>query len=286
MAISLFSLGAALGAMMGLALGGFVAENWGWRAAFLWAGLPGLLLALLVKVTLKEPPRGQTEDPQTLAAEKEQDEEQSFLETLKELFSNPVYRNVWAAHILVVFTSYSISSWLAEYLARVFPDISKTELGGLVGLVFFTGTVGGMFAGGFITTYFGKGRPAWQLRAPAYGLLISLPFYELAFTTQDNIYIALIFFCIAGFFFNMQHGPSLAIVQTAVKPSQRAVAASFNFFGSNMLGLALGSFIVGGISDFLALQFAELSLAFAIGFAILVSIPGMIIFFRTSKLLS
>ena len=279
LALSLFSLGAAFGAMMGLVVGGQIAENYGWRWAFVVAGVPGILFAVLFKLSVREPQRGRF-DSHAASSDRE-----PFMDTVKQLIKNKPYLGIYVGHLLVVFTGYSISAWLPELMLRTY-DASKTDVGRVIGLVFFVGTAGGMLAGGALATYFSRFDRRWQIRFPVIGLVLALPLYWLALNAA-SLNMAGVFFCIGLFCFNMQHGPTLAVVQSAVEPHQRATAASLVFFASNLLGLGLGPLLVGAISDALKAQYGDAtSLAIALGSAIAVSIPAIIIFYRTSRYLA
>ena len=272
LALSLYSIGIGVGAFMGLALGGYVAQEYGWRMAFIVAGLPGLALALLVWLTVKEPPRGQMETDAT------EDARMPVMQTLKDLAGNRIYRNVVLAHVLVVFTGYSFSAWLPQHILRSFPDVSQAQVGTIIGLVFLVGAVGGMLSGGLISNYFGRrfGR-GWQLRPATYGVALAVPIYIWALAT-DHFTLAIVLFVVGGLFIYQQHGPGLAVVQSSVKPSQRAFAASLNFFFSNLLGLGVGPLAVGAISDALAHQYGAASLSYALMISTLFAAAGFVVF--------
>ena len=117
-AISIYSLGATIGALMGLIMGGYVAEHYGWRMAFFVAGVPGLALAILVKLTVREPKRGAMDDPS--AKPKEAPPRDSMIQSARSLFSNAIYRRVNVAHMLAVFVGYGLVSWKpALYLTTI-----------------------------------------------------------------------------------------------------------------------------------------------------------------------
>lgn len=277
LALSLYSLGIGVGAFMGLALGGYVAQEYGWRMAFIVAGLPGLVLALLVWLTVKEPQRGQMD----LGSAAE--EALPFMETLKDLAANRVYRNVVLAHVLVVFTGYSFSAWLPQHILRNFTDVSQAQVGTIVGFVFLVGGVGGMLTGGIISNYFGRKYGAgWSLRPATFGVAAAVPVYILALATE-SFTLAAILFVIGGLMIYQQHGPGLAVVQSSVKPSQRAFAASLNFFFSNLLGLGIGPLLVGAISDALEPSYGTQSLSYALMFSTLFAAAGFFVFLRTCR---
>jgi predicted MFS family arabinose efflux permease len=234
-------MGIIVGALLGLVVGGMVAEHYGWRMAFIAAGVPGVFLALLVFLTVKEPMRGQSDEHHTASAEL------SFFESFSALWENRVYRYVTAAHVFAVFYGYAISSWLPALFLRQW-DVSQGEVGGIVGLIFFAGGIPGLLGGGLLATYLAKRDPRWEAWVPAIAVLCAIPMYLLGLRSE-SILAASIFFGFGTFFFQFSHGPGMAVIQSSVAPNRRAFAAAVMFFASNMLGLGLGPFLVGMISD-------------------------------------
>lgn len=278
LALSIFSLGTALGAVAGLMMGGYVGEHYGWRMAFLVAGLPGIALAILVYLTLKEPIRGAME-----SANQNDQEAEGFKTTVASLLKNKIYLGAVVGHVLAVFVGYAVNAWFPQLLLRTF-DVTQTQVGIHAGIVTLVGGVGGLFAGGMLATKLSARAASWQLRVPAFGIFMCLPIY-MAAVTVDSYLICCILFGLGMFFFGFQHGPGLAVVQSYVKPNQRATAAALNFFCSNLLGLGLGPLLVGSVSDMTADTYGVNSLNFALGVMFLVSIPASYAFYRTSKLL-
>ncbi len=278
-AISIFSLGTALGAVSGLVLGGYVAETYGWRWAFVAAGAPGVLFALLFGFTVKEPVRGRFETQSKTETEKE-----SFKETVKDLISNRPYMAIYLGHLLIVFKGYAFTSWLPEVLMRTY-GLGQAEVGRAMGLIVLFGGAFGMFAGGAIATYFSRFDNRLQIRIPVVALIIALPLLWFALQ-QNNFTMAAILLAAGLFFYNMQHGPTLAMVQSCVKPAQRAQAASLVFFASNLLGLGLGPLFVGWISDSnVAVMGDAAALATALSYCLIVVIPAIFFFWRASAYL-
>jgi MFS family permease len=278
MAIALFSMGAPFGAMMGLLVGGHIGEQYGWRMALLVAGIPGLLLALAVKLTVKEPRRGHFDK-----GYHEPDKAEPFWATVKLLFSNPPFRLVLIGHTLVVFAGYAILSWLPQVFLRSY-EVSQSEVGSAFGVIYFLGAGGGMLAGGILATHFSKRDPRWQLRLPIIGLTIATPLFWLALS-QEQFTVSVSIVGVALFLYSMQHGPSLAVVQSVVRPDHRATAASINFFAANFFGLGLGPLAVGVISDWATPSFCDDALAFAVAIAVVTFLPGVLFLYRASSYL-
>lgn len=279
LAISIFSLGTAVGAMAGLVLGGYIAENYGWRWAFVVAGVPGIFFALLFAFTVKEPQRGRFEEEKPT-----DDTGESFWETVKDLIGNRPYMGIYIGHLLVIFAAYALNAWLPALFMRSF-ELGQAEVGRVVGMISLFGGAGGMFAGGALATYFAKFDNRWQIRVPVIGLIIAIPaiWYGLQ---QETLTTAAWIVGIGFFFYYMQHGPTLAVVQSCVKPTQRAQAASLVFFASNLIGLSLGPLFVGSISDLNAVELGEAAaLSVALQYTMIVAAPAVVIFWWTAGFL-
>ena len=282
--LSLFSLGATLGAVAGVVLGGVIAERYGWRAAFLVAGLPGIGLALVVKMTVREPLRGRMDEASGHSTDLTSPTA-SFTETAKDLYLNRLYRITVIAHVLATVTQFSVGAWLPEVFLRNF-DVSQSLVGTIVGLVVLVGGAGGILAGGWLATRMSLSRSAkWDAYIPMIGVAMCVPLYLLALSTPSSAYTAAVLFTMALFFAGWQHGPSVALVQNSVSPDQRATAASLNFFFANLLGMGLGPLVVGSISDQVSGQFGSLSLNIAIGLMVMTSALSSYAFFRSSKII-
>ena len=283
-ALSIYSLGASLGMVIGLVVGGYVAQHYGWRWAFIAVGLPGLLLALLVKFTVKEPKRGALDIPAASTEKAAADNARLPMKAqLAELWQNGVYVYSTFAHVVAVFFAYSLSSWLPTLFLRKY-ELTQTEVGTILAGITLLGGVSGTLAGGFLSDWAARFGSKWRAHVAAYGLLLCGPLFYAAFSS-DNITVASIFFTLGMFLVSWQHAPSLGLVQIVVKPRARAFAAALLFFFSNMLGLALGPLYIGGVSDFLSAEFGDNSLSVALMTGILVLPIAAFGFWRAGNIL-
>ncbi len=247
MALSIWSMGIIIGGLAGVMGGGWIAEHYGWRMAFYCAGIPGLVLAVLVFFTLREPERGASETPD-IEHEEGDEESLSFKDTLVYLWHNRVYRYACGAHVLAVFFGYSLSAWLPAFFLRNW-EVGQAEVGAIAGLITVAGGGVGMLSGGIVASALvARRNAAWDAWVPALGLVLAMP---AAFVAFFNGSLALSAFMLGVTLFGYQiaHGPGLAVVQTSVSPNKRATAAAVMYFISNMLGLGTGPVIVGFFSD-------------------------------------
>ncbi|WP_350171646.1 MFS transporter [Hyphomonas sp.] len=250
LALSIWSLGAVVGAMIGLIGGGYITENFGWRWAYFVAGAQSLIVVPIVYFTVREPKRGQQEKvaPQT-ETEKKKDagEATSTFAIIGELLRNRNYTYATFSHVMAGFFTFGLGAWMPAYFMREF-ELSPTEVGALVSVMLLFGSVTGMLAGGWLATHLAKRDIAWEAWVPAVALGLAAPAFALALTTNVLV-LSAIGMGAAQFLVMAHHGPGLALVQSAVPANRRAMAAALMYFCSNMLGLGLGPLIIGFISD-------------------------------------
>ena len=282
-ALAIYSLGTSLGMLFGLVMGGFVAEYYGWRWAFVCAGVPGLALALLLKLTVREPLRGAMEEmaekpprPQPTAGE-------SMIAAFRALWANRCYRYVNLAHMLGVFVGYGFTVWKPPLYLRQF-DLSQSEVGLIVGLTSAGLGVPGMLLGGYLGDRLSKRDPRGPAWLCAAAVLLATPVYLLALWSSDWV-TTTVFIGLGVFLYSLSHAPGLAIVQTVVEPHRRAQAAAYVFFLANILGLGLGPVLVGSLSDGFAAEFDNRSLNVALGFVTLVLLAAAAMYWRTAQAL-
>jgi MFS family permease len=245
-ALAIYSLGIPFGQMFAFLAGGWVLETLGWRNAFFIVGLPGILLAIILKLTVKEPLRGAQEAAHAKLG---------FVAGVRALAKIPTYWGIAAATALASFTGYGVGLWIVDFYRRTY-ELSYTEitvpLGLLNGVVYGVGT----WAGGYLTDRFGKrdkGAYAW---IPALGILLTIP------TGWASIWAATPFWAFfwSGWFLlglGMYLGPSFSLVQTLAPVSLRAFAIAVLFFILNLFALGLAPLWVGWVSDRLAPNYGE-----------------------------
>lgn len=275
-AIAVFSLGTALGATIALMAGGIIADLTSWRVTFLIAAAPGLLIGALIFFTVREPQRGRFEEHYS-----EDEPRVPFMQTLRELSKNKPYIGTVLAHGLAVFFLYIVVSWAAALFIRNF-NISKTEVGLILGPAMFFGGVPGMIAGGFLSDLLSKRDARWMGWIPAIGCLLCIPAFLSAVFVTAAIPMA-VFFGLGIFLYNIAHAPSLGIIQAVVKPDQRAVGAAFAFLTSNFLGLIIGPPLAGWLSGVLEPTYGALSLNYAFAIMLIAMLIAGLGFLWTAR---
>ena len=241
-ALSIYSVGIYIGILLGFALGGWIADTFGWRTAFFVVGLPGVLVAVFLRFTVKEPLRGWSEGRQTDTAPPP-----PFGDVLKFLWSRRTFRNLALAGSLQALVIYGIGNWLPSYFLRNF-EISLTELGIWMALTSGFGGGAGSFFGGWMTDRLGVRDARWYVWGPAILMLAITPVLLLILTTA-TLQLALLLTGLFHFLSASYLGPALAVSHGLVGLRMRALTSAIFFFFINLIGLGLGPLIVGYLSD-------------------------------------
>ncbi|RAK56395.1 MFS transporter [Phenylobacterium soli] len=255
-AIAIYMLGAPIGSLLGVAFGGLVADAYGWRAAFMIVGLPGLLLAAAAAATLREPRRGAPKA--SLAAA---ETAPSLRDTLRELAGKRAYWRMVAGVTLQAFISYGALAFTASFFLRNYSaelaeasarfGLKSVGLLGLgLGLASGGTAIVGTLLGGRLADRFVARDPRAYAVIPAVGAIAALPF-SLAVLNAPSMTIAFALLLAPGLLSAMWLGPSYASVQGLVRPESRATATAILLFIANLIGLGLGPLAVGLVSDLL-----------------------------------
>ena len=254
-ALGFYSTGVNIGILFGFLLGGWLNEIFGWRTAFMVVGAPGILLAIIVRMTLAEPIRGLSENREA------SDDKSSFKYVVKLLWQTASFRHLALAAGLNAFVSYAISSWVASFMIRIH-GMSTGELGTWLALIIGVFGAIGVFGGGILADRLAKKDKRWYAWLPALTGLISLPF-TIMFFTIDNAYSALLCFVIPSTLANLYLGSVLATTHGLVGLRMRAMASAILFLILNVIGLGLGPWIIGMLSDYLSDSYQHESLRYA-----------------------
>lgn len=240
-AITIYSLGVPLGMLLGLACGGFLSDQLGWKAAFMVVGAPGLLLAAITYWTLPEPTRGAFDIQGDRAIE-------PVGETLRFMARVRAIRHMLAGSAIQTLFLAGVGAFHSSYLVRVH-HLTLTQAGLWLGLV--AGGAGGaaVYLSGFLADRLGRRDLRWHMWLPAYGNLISLPFSILAYTAKDATH-AIAWLAVATLGNHQYSGLGHAVLQGLVRPRMRAMMSATALFAMNLVGFGLGPVVVGELSDY------------------------------------
>ena len=241
-ALGVYSMGVTLGGMFANLIGGWVTDAFDWRTAFFVVGLPGVLIALVFKLTVKEPPRGYTDPKVTQTSEPV-----PLREAIRELTTKPAFWLMTAGATIAAFCGYGISSFQSIFLVRTH-GITTGEAAIWINTPVALSAAIGTFATGWLATRLYKSHPGAIAWVPALGLALSIPFYVFAFTTQ-SLLLAAIGLIIGGFVKYGYIAAQYTIGQGVVSMRVRAMAIAVLLFIANLIGYGFGPLFIGLTSD-------------------------------------
>jgi len=256
-ALAFYSLGVPLGTMLGLVLGGVIADAFGWRASFLVAGAPGLVLAIVIALTIREPRSRLAAALQARAVSPP-----SLVETLRLLRTKRTFWLIAGAAGLLAFVGYGNGAFGTPFFLRVHGAqvavLAKRFGLGPIGFLGIAGAlttgVGGLMGtwlGGFLADRAAARDKRAYMSVPAIASLLSLPVVFLIYTVDDPL-LALALGIIPALLQTLWYGPVYATGQSVVPRESRATAAAILLFMLNMIGLGFGPMTVGALNDLLA----------------------------------
>jgi MFS transporter, Spinster family, sphingosine-1-phosphate transporter len=277
-AFGIYALGAPLGVLFGLAVGGFLAQRVGWRMTFVIVGAPGLLLALWIKLGLGEPRkerRGMA--PRELVVHP------SLWQTMRLFARSPAL--LWLAAAAATGGMYLLGqpSWAAVYLIRVL-QLQPAQAGLLLGLSLGLPGLAGAFLGGVLADRVGRSDPGRALLVPSMGLLVGIPASLFAFHSPHWIGFAAAFW-ISALGAALYMGPLLALLQIAVPRNCRATASVIVFMLLNLVGGGLGPLLIGIASDFLSARHVDNALRWVMMICSLGAIVPALLYLRAGQLM-
>lgn len=245
-AIGFFSLGVPLGNFLGIYLGGLLVADLGWRQTFVALGLPGILLAVIVWLTVREPARGAMDEPADLAAMKA-GEDVPLLETVKQLWSSPTFRIMSYSAAPSALCGYGMNLWMPSFLERVH-DLQPADYRLLLGAGIGIGGGLGAMLGGIITAKAAARDPRAFLSLPALNMVVFAASLLLAVWTS-SLPVAYTAIFVAAFTQFYLMGPFFAVVQRLAPLRGRAVATAFFFFILSIWGIGFGPLYIGAMND-------------------------------------
>lgn len=240
-AFAVYASGIYVGVGLGFWIGGWINDNYGWRMAFFVVGLPGVLMALLVRFTVREPPRGLSDRLAGNIQKYTVREVWRFFSTL------PAARNASLAGGFHAFVGYGLGTWLPAFFIRVH-HMTPGSLGRWLSWITAFGGIIGAFAGGWIADRWIQSNPRARPYVGLIGALLSIPplFFTLLLADTEIALLALIPYNIAT---TLWLGPTIAIIQELVPPSMRAMASAFFLFVVTIVGLGAGPQVIGILND-------------------------------------
>ncbi len=254
-AIGFYSMGVNIGILFGFLAGGWLNEFFGWRVAFLVVGVPGVALALLLRLTLREPIRGLHDNTSANA------DPVPFGEVLQVLRTRRTFIHMSLGAGLNAFCGYGIANWTASFMIRSY-QMPTGELGTWLAAIIGLGGAASVFLGGMLADRLAPRDKRWYTWVPCLAGFIAVPFMAGVYLV-DGPYLALGLSIIPGLLFQTYLGNTIATTHAIVGPRMRATASAFLFLVINIIGLGAGPWTVGVVSDLLAPTLGSESLRYA-----------------------
>jgi MFS family permease len=252
---AIFYLAIPVGSAVGYLLGGLLEQRFGWRAAFLAVGLPGLLLALLT-LSAPDPPRG------VLDAAPPEAPVGSYAQILLLLARNRIYLLAVLGYSLYTFAVGGMSFWMPMYLHRE-RGLSLGYADMLVGVVTVVAGIGGTFLGGYLADVLARRVRQAYLYVSGASMLAAIPVAWLAFTASSPAgYVSALLG--AEFLVFISTGPINVVIVSVVPVAIRATAMAVSIFVIHLLGDATAPWLLGALSDELGLATAVLVVPLAV----------------------
>ncbi|HSW16814.1 MAG TPA: MFS transporter [Ramlibacter sp.] len=270
LAISLFMTGPHIGVLVGLALGGWIAQRYGWRATFLAFGAPGIVFALLVWLLVREPRRGAFDasagaPPATLASE-------PLWTQMRRLMAIRAFRNVALACGVAGIAGYGYGVWTPSFLVRTH-GLSIAHAGLMFGVASGVGAMSGALFSGWLCDRLTQRDTRWQIGLPLVGVAISVP-SALAFLLWPagaawalgslQVPHAMVFAMAFGFFASWWPSLSYSAISQMVAAGERGVAAALLNLFITLFGVGVGPLVTGALSDLMTPLFGAQALRWAL----------------------
>ena len=244
-ALAFYALGIPIGTLLGMLIGGQLADRLGWREAFMVVGLPGIVLAVILMLVLRDPRRGAAMIAARAAATAPR--VLTNREALTAILGSRAFVLLLVAGTAASFLSYGKGTWITIFFQRTH-GLSPGEVGFWFGIWGGAAGIAGTFLGGWIADRYGHTNRRHVLTAPAIGMAIAAPMSFAAFFATDwRIGLALLM--IPTMLNALYYGPTYSSVQGLVRPEARALATAILLFCQNLIGLGLGPLFFGMLSD-------------------------------------
>ncbi len=255
-AMSVYSFGIPIGSAIGIVFGGIIASMIDWRWAFFIVGIAGIAIAPIFRMTIKEPPRGQFD------RQREAVKAPGLKLIVRTLMTKPSF---WLLSLGASFSSmmgYGVFFWLPSFFVRSY-GLTLLNASLFYGAVLLIGGLAGIWAGGWLGDRFGQDQRSQYARIPAIAFLCTVPFY-IAAILSPTLTLAFFVLLVPTALGLAWLGPVISAIQHLVRPDMRATASAIFLFINNLIGIGLGTYAIGALSDTLTAQFGDESLRYSI----------------------
>jgi predicted MFS family arabinose efflux permease len=247
MALTIFALGACIGAWLGSSVAGSVAERYGWRAAFLVLGIPGVLWALIVLFTVREPRRGQLDAAIT------RPQSNSLRSTLRFISTQRSAVHLLISGSVATFWSWGLMWWTPTFLQRSH-HMTVGQAGALLGQMHLIAGTAGTLLASWLMGRRAATDPRYVCRLLAWvTALTTIPSIILYWVDSERAATLLLWIFVPAVYFYI--GPILGLLQNVVPANMRATTCAILLFAANLANLVVAPQLIGFLSDWFARSF-------------------------------
>jgi len=244
MALTIFALGACLGAWLGSSVAGGVADQGGWRAAFLALGIPGLIIALVVWLTVREPQRGQLDEVAATPAPT------TLLATLDYVRQHKSAFHLLMGGSVATLWSWGLMWWMPTFLVRSY-HMTVGQAGELLGPMHLVAGTAGTLLASWLMSRPAAANPIHIVRLLAWvTALTTVPSLLLFVVHSQELTRLLLWIFVPSVYFYI--GPILGLLQNTVPPQMRATTCALLLFAANVCNLVIAPQLIGWLSDWFA----------------------------------
>jgi predicted MFS family arabinose efflux permease len=256
-ALAVLAAGVNIGAFISFLVGGYLGHRYGWRPAFMVAGLPPLLLALLLRFTVHEAPQ-----PAAADATRSGGSLALVGSTMRQMWRDPALRQALIAAILAMAVGYGAIAWLPSYLVRLH-HFNIAQAGAYLAVAIGIGGAIGSWLGGLVSDRLREHDVRWSLWFVAIVFVVARPF-AMAFYWTDDTMLALVLFVLPAAVGAIHIGPAVAVLHERIDPPLRPLASALFLMILTLLGLGFGPLAVGALSDIVFARYGADSLRYAL----------------------
>jgi predicted MFS family arabinose efflux permease len=244
--ITVMKLGSPVGSVVGALLAGWIGAKYGWRAAIISIAGPGLIVAILFKTTLREPPRGLSD----LQPEVSTGDPPPLKSVLQMMRAVPEFRQMLLGLALVTMELFGSGAFYSPFFMRAY-GLNLSQVGVYYAIQSGVAATAGFVIAGVGVDLISKRGAKWYALVPAIGVALSIPFNLIGYSATNPTTAAAFLICgaILIFFHNV---PTLVAFQNMVTSRMRATAAFVFFFVTTLVGVGLGPALLGYVSDMYA----------------------------------
>jgi predicted MFS family arabinose efflux permease len=274
-ALSVYSFGIPIGGALGIVAGGVIASFIDWRFAFFVVGIAGVALAPVFRLTVREPERGQFD------SRREQRAPPGLAEIVRTLARKPSFWLISLGASCSSMMGYGLFFWLPSFFVRSY-GLPLLDASLFFGAILLFGGLAGIWAGGWLGDRFGQVKRVRYVTIPALAFLFTVPFY-LVGILSPTLALTFVVLLIPTALGLAWLGPVISAIQHLVRPDMRATASAVFLFINNLIGIGIGTWAIGALSDALQLSFGDDSLRYSILAGTLFYVLAAVLFFASAR---